>query len=125
MKRILLFLLLPVTFISCAQLTHDVKYEVIGEGFDADITYTYDIDGNQRTINRSLPWLSGEFEMDNDTGDSLTLEVYLCAKKLSADVSNLTLNIYVDGKVKKTLSTDEGNADVCISQDVKFDPGWN
>ena len=121
MKKLLWILILSVSFLACGQLSHDIKYEVIGDGFNADITFTGDLEKNQTSVfNRELPW-SVERELDNDTDDSFNLDIILCAKKLSDDVSDFTLNIYVDNVLKESFSTDERNADVCISQKVHFD----
>ena len=100
MKHISLILLIPLFYFSCDALAWDVEYKVSGSGGEFDVTIMNEDGGTSQFSNVASGWTHSFATSDSDHF------LYVSAQNQNSSGS-VTTKIYVDGKQKKT-STSNG-----------------
>ena len=99
-RYISLLLFIGLAFWSCEPLAWDVEYKVSGSGGSFDVTISNEDDGTSQFDNVSSGWTYSFSTTDSDHF------LYVSAQNQNSNGS-VTTKIYVDGKQKKT-STSNG-----------------
>jgi hypothetical protein len=121
----ILIILLLILFLSCSKDESTIKYSVIGTSSTANINYKTTFDGdmdNNNTVellNESIPW-EYEFKVFNKGSDNDKYTAEFCATLIQNSTS-ITLQIYVDGRLKNTDNISNLNEKKCIQQTIELD----
>ena len=92
-------LFIGLAFWSCEPLAWDVEYKVSGSGGSFDVTISNEDDGTSQFDNVSSGWTYSFSTTDSDHF------LYVSAQNQNSSGS-VTTKIYVDGKQKKTSTSD-------------------